>query len=122
MIRSSTAVALLLAAVSGVCLFQIKHRAELLDAEVARTLREIAEARERIALLRADWALLAERRRLGHLAGKRLRLRPLTMWQLATPESLASRLPPYPGPTATAWSRSRPTPAEIAPERGPVER
>ena len=60
MIRPATYVCLLLAGVSGLALYQSKHRTHLLDREIMRTLRATAQTEERIAVL-------AEEEELGAL-------------------------------------------------------
>lgn len=93
MIRPFTFVALLLAGTSGLYLYQTKHRAEVLDGEITHTLRQVAAARERIGLLRAEWALLNEPDRLGQLAGQHLDLQPLQPSRFVATADLASRIP-----------------------------
>src|SRR5690606_41562577 len=67
MIQRSTLLCLLLAMLSGYALFHMTDRAQRLEEELARLGREIAEDREAIHVLRAEWAYLnqpAERRAL----------------------------------------------------------
>ena len=104
-----TVVALLLAAMSGLWLYQAKHRAEVLDQQIVGTLRQVATVRARIGPLRAEWALLNEPRRLGVLARQQhLGLRPLAASQFVALPDLAAWLPPrpgsgYPEPGAPSW-------------------
>ena len=93
-----TVATLLLAAASGLWLYQVKHRAEALDGQIARTLGQIAATRERIGPLLAEWTLLENRRRLDALARRHLNLRPLAASQFAALPDLGSRLAPRPGP------------------------
>ncbi len=93
MIRPFTFVALLLAGTSGLYLYQTKHRAEVLDGQITHTLRQVAAARERIGLLRAEWALLNEPDRLGQLAGQHLNLEMLQPSRFVSAADLASRIP-----------------------------
>lgn len=102
MIRPFTFVALLLAGTSGLYLYQTKHRAEVLDGQITHTLRQVAAVRERIGLLRAEWALLNEPDRLGQLAGQHLDLQPLQPSSFVTAADLASRIPVPPAPETPA--------------------
>ena len=103
MISPLTFVTLLLAVLSGLYLYQAKHRAEVLDRQIARTLAQVAAARERIGLQRAEWALLAEPTRLGTIARQHLSLRPLAASQYVALPDLGSRLTPYPELGAPSW-------------------
>jgi hypothetical protein len=102
MIRPFTFVALLLAAASGLYLYQTKHRAEVLDGKIAQMLHQVAAARERTGLLAAEWAWLNEPERLSQLAGQYLALQQLTPSRYVTVADLASRLPEVVPPTAVA--------------------
>ncbi len=93
MIRPVTAICLLLAGTSGLALYQAKHRAQLLDREIVQTLRATAQAEERVAALRAEWALLNEPERLAELAERHLGLRALTPQQFVALDEIAARLP-----------------------------
>lgn len=110
MIRPLTFLALLLAAGSGLYLYQTKHRAEMLDTKIERALKQAAAARERVGLLRAEWALLNEPDRLSRLASQYLQLQPLTPSQFVSLADLGSRLPAIPGPS------SDPNPGTPAPD------
>ena len=89
-----TAATLLLAAASGLWLYQVKHRAEALDGQIARVLGQIAATRERIGPLLAEWTLLEDPRRLDALARRDLGLRPLAVSQFVALPDLGSRLAP----------------------------
>lgn len=110
MIRPLTFLALLLAAGSGLYLYQTKHRAEMLDTKIERALKQAAAARERVGLLRAEWALLNEPDRLSRLASQYLQLQPLAPSQFVSLADLGSRLPAIPGPS------SDPNPGTPAPD------
>ena len=105
MIRPFTFVALLLAGTSGLYLYQTKHRAEVLDGQITHTLRQVAATRERIGLLRAEWALLNEPDRLGQLAGQHLNLEMLQPSRFVAAADLASRIP-VPAPRETPASEA----------------
>jgi hypothetical protein len=68
MIRPTTCVCMLMAAGSGLYLYQSKHQAQLLDREINRVMAEVDTTRARAGLLRAEFALLNEPSRLSELA------------------------------------------------------
>ena len=93
MIRPFTCVCMLLAGGSGLYLYQTKHRALLLDREIAHTVKQTDATRERITALRAEWALLNEPERLAELQAQHLGLKPLAPTQFVTLADLPARLP-----------------------------
>ena len=117
MIRPLTFVSLLLAAASGLYLYQEKHRAEVLDRTIEHTLREVAVARERTGMLRAEWALLNEPDRLSQLAAQHLAgLQPLPPQHFVVLADLGAQLPPPGAPAATVAEQSpAANPAPITP-------
>jgi hypothetical protein len=128
MIRPITCICMLMAAASGLYLYQTKHRTRMLDKTIEQTLAATEVVRERTRLLSAEWALLNDPGRLGELAGKFLTLRPVSPGQFTTLAELDRRLPPtraYPPagalpPPAPPLAPPQPPPeiplAQIAPE------
>ncbi len=94
MIRPVTAICMLAAGASGLFLYQTKHRAVMLDRQIMSVLKQTEATRERIGMMRAEWALLNEPERLAELSGKHLGLRTLAPTQFASVADLGSRLPP----------------------------
>ena len=94
MIRPLTCLSLVAALGAGLYLYQEKHRAQLLDRDITRTVKQAEQARDRIGLLKAEWALLNEPERLAGLATQHLQLQPLLPTQFVRVEDLRSRLPP----------------------------
>ncbi len=123
MIRPLTCLCLLAAAGSGLYLYQEKHRAQLLDREIGRVVHQADATRERIGLLRAEWALLNEPDRLSGLAAQHLSLQPLAPTQFAQVSDLPNRLPapvltPPPAPVdEPAAAPAVPTAAVTPPAR-----
>jgi hypothetical protein len=120
MIRPVTSLTLILAASSGLYLYQVKHRTRLLDHRIAVTVAETAALRARSGVLQAEWALLNQPDRLGDLALRYLALRPLQPAQFVAAADLATHLPPVapaedPAPAATAPIAAR-TDAPPVPE------
>ena len=93
MIRPFTCLALAAALGAGLYLYQEKHRAQLLDRDIAHAVKQAEQSRERIGLLKAEWAALNEPARLAGLATQHLQLQPLQPAQFAKLEDLRSRLP-----------------------------
>lgn len=119
MIRPVTCICMLLAGASGLYLYQSKHRAQLLDREIVRTIRATAQTRERIGMLRAEWALLNEPDRLAELSQQHLTLRTLSPQQFVPVAELASRLPIPAAPDPVAEEEAPPAVVE-APAPRPV--
>jgi hypothetical protein len=108
MIRPFTGLCMLLAAGSGLYLYQVKHRAELLDREIMRTVEATRVAQERAAALSAEYTRLTQPDRLQDLAGRFLTLRPTQPTQYVQFAELAAHLPAV-----------QATPAETAPPPEP---
>ena len=103
MIRPFTCVCMLLAAGSGLYLYQTKHRAQMLDREIQRTIKQTEAARDRIGVLRGEWALLSEPERLSELSSQHLGLKTLDPKQFVALVDLNARLPaPMPAGTTIA--------------------
>ena len=68
MIRPFTCVCFLLACGSGLYLYQSKHRVQLLDRQIEKTVRATEELREQTRVLHAEWTLLNDPQRLQALA------------------------------------------------------
>lgn len=94
MIRPFTCICLVLAAGSGLYLYQVKQRAFALDADLRSTFHQIDMAREKTRMLRADWALMNDPERLQALSTQYLTLKPMGPSQLVTLDQLAATLPP----------------------------
>jgi hypothetical protein len=139
MIRPFTCVCLLLAAGSGLYVYQSKHRVQVVDREITRTLKLADAAHERVAMLRAEWALLNEPDRLQDLASRFLNLRPMAPTQFVAFADLTHRLPApgaaivappplpdapdpstAPPPVAAADPRSVPPPKPASPSLPPA--
>jgi hypothetical protein len=91
---------MLLAGGSGLYLYQSKHRAQMLDREIERTLKATDTAKDRIGVLRGEWALLNEPERLAGLSQSHLGLKTLMPGQFVTAAELGARLPPVVVPDA----------------------
>ncbi len=93
MIRPITLICMLMAGGSGLYLYQTKHKSQMLDREIGKTVKQTEAARERIGMLRAEWALLNEPDRLSDLAKAHTTLQPLQPTQFVALADLPSKLP-----------------------------
>ena len=110
MIRPFTCLCLVAALGAGLYLYQEKHRAQLLDQDIGRVVKQADQARDRIGLLKAEWALLNEPERLANLAALHLQLQPLQPAQYVRLDDLKSRLPAIAAPSADAVATDAPAP------------
>jgi hypothetical protein len=117
MIRPFTCVCMVLAGVSGLYLYQAKHRVQLLDRDITNTIHATETARQRIGVLRAEWTLQNDPERLAQLADRFLTLKTVTPGQFTSMAELDRRLPPLrPPPEATPPAMDEDTPIASVPE------
>ena len=101
MIRPLTCITLVMAACSGLYLYQTKARTLSVDHEIARTLKDADATWQRASVLRAEYALLNDPSRLQGLATQYLpALQTTTPAQFSTLADLDKRLPPVGPPPA----------------------
>ncbi|MEB3702907.1 putative secreted (periplasmic) protein [Candidatus Bealeia paramacronuclearis] len=84
MISRSSAFFLMLASLVGFALFQVKYEVQSLEEGISKTLHLMAEEKEALHILKAEWAYLNEPRRLQALAEKFLDIEPVKAQQMAT--------------------------------------
>lgn len=77
-------------------LYSLEHSTRGTERETARIDRQMADERETMKLLAAEWSNLTQPARLQKLAEEHLELKPTNLLQLAEPAELASRLPERP--------------------------
>ncbi len=94
MIRPVTCVCFLLACGSGLYLYQSKHRVQMLDREIEKTVHATEELREQTRVLHAEWTLQNDPQRLQALADQFLTLKTGTPGQFTSMADLDNRLPP----------------------------
>lgn len=92
--RPISLLCMLLAVGSGLYLYRVKYRAQVLDREIQVTLREADDTRTRAGLLRADYALLNDPIRLQELVDQHLQLKSTQPGQFTTLAEMERRLPP----------------------------
>jgi hypothetical protein len=121
MIRPFTCLSLVAALGAGLYLYQEKHRAQMLDREINRTVKQAEQERDRIGLLKAEWAMLNDPERLQGLAAQHLQLQPLALSQFAKLDDLPNRLPAPVAPSAApAPVAPSAAPAPVAPSAAPL--
>jgi hypothetical protein len=93
MIRPFTLLCFAAFAGAGAWLYGVKHSVAVQDRELREIRRETEVARERIAILRAEWALLNEPERLRGVAQRHLQLESMLPTHFTHPAELGRRLP-----------------------------
>ena len=103
MIRPFTCVCMLLAGGAGLYLYQTKHQSQMLDREIAHTMKQTEGARARAGVLQAEYALLNDPSRLADLAGAHLALlKSTTPTQFTSWTEFEKHLPPVGAPVVEA--------------------
>ncbi len=106
MIRPGTIVWLVLVMIVGYAMFQVKYEVMQQEETLAQINKDIADGREQIRVLDAEWSYLTRPDRLQRLATRFLDLAPIAAAQITTLNALPERpdAPPalvsdrYPGP------------------------
>ena len=91
--RRSTLALVLITVAVGVGLFLVKYRVQGLEAQLQDLNRDIADDREAIHVLKAEWSHLNEPDRLKRLVGRPLGMIPVGVEQVTTRTRMDSRLP-----------------------------
>lgn len=84
MISRSSAFFLVLVALVGFALFQVKYEVQSMEEKISKTLHMMAEEKESLHILKAEWTYLNEPKRLQSLAEKYLDVVPMEGQQVAT--------------------------------------
>jgi hypothetical protein len=115
MIRTATIFWIVLAAVMGTGLFQLKHVVQDMDEELARLNRQILAEHQNIHVLRAEWSRHNQPQRLQQFAQRHLDLEPMKPAQIARLSDLPRRplvdVQPLTLPAGAASAPQRPAPA-----------
>lgn len=82
MIRVSTLIWVMLVALSGYAMFQVKSEVGRLDKRLAAVNRQIADDRDQIRTLTVEWATLTQPDRLDTLSQHVLQLQPIRTYVL----------------------------------------
>lgn len=92
MIRRSTLLTTVLAVSTGLALFVVKYQVQDLEDRLTQINREIAENRQAVHVLKAEWSHLNEPNRLRYLVARHLDLGPLDNAQFLQPSDLTDEL------------------------------
>ena len=90
--RQSTIALVLLTVAVGVGLFLIKYRVQSLEAELQALNRDIAQDREVIHVLKAEWSHFNDPERLRTLAGRHLDMMPIQSEQVFESDRVNEKL------------------------------
>jgi hypothetical protein len=122
MIRPGTILWLLIVIAVGYAMFQVKYEVMQQEETLARLNKEIADSREQIRMVDAEWSYLARPDRLKHLAARYLNLTPIAAAQIGELNTVPERpnapaaLVQKPNTAAPAQPTSRSSPQQdIAP-------
>lgn len=107
-IKRSTLMLLLMAAVVSVALFVVKYRVQGLDDQMRDLSREIVETQESIHVLKSEWAHLNQPSRLRTLAGKYLEVGPLDAERIGDAGRMLDQLPGRPEEAAKDAETAKP--------------
>jgi len=98
--RRSTLALLLLTVSVGVGLFLVKYQVQGLEDQLQSMNRNIADDREKIHVLKAEWSHFNEPNRLRNLAGRHLDMIPVQSGQVTTRRNMEEELPERPPASA----------------------
>jgi hypothetical protein len=127
MIRPVTCVCFLLACGSGLYVYQSKHRVQLIDRDIEKTVRATDALREQTRVAHAEWTLLNDPQRLQVLADQFLRLKNVAPGQFTSMAELDSRLPavsvpdPAPQDPLAVPVPEPPPPVAVVPPAAPAK-
>ena len=96
MLRFLNACLVITALVSAFILYSLEHATRRTEREIAKTQSEIAQERENIKLLTAEWSNLTRPERLQRLAEQYLELKRITADQFIAEREIAARVPSEP--------------------------
>lgn len=117
MIRVSTLIWVMLVALSGYTMFQVKAEVGRLDKQLATVNRQIADDRDRIRTLGVEWATLTQPERLETLSQHVLQLQPIRTFMLGSYDQVPLRddavTPPAPITSGTPETAQL---AEVSPK------
>lgn len=83
-ISRSSAFFFVLASLVGFALFQVKYEVQSMEEKISRALHMMAEEKESLHILKAEWTYLNDPQRLQSLAEKYLDIAPMEGQQVAT--------------------------------------
>lgn len=93
MLKAINAVLVVAVLVSGYFLYNLEHATRSAERQIAKTQRQIADTRETIKLLNAEWSSLTRPERIQKLAAQHLALEPTKATQFVSLEDLLTKVP-----------------------------
>jgi hypothetical protein len=117
MIRASSVLWAAAVVIVGYAMFQVKYEVMQQEDQLARLNRKIADSREAIRVLDAEWSFLSQPTRLNALSKRHLNLVPIGAAQLGSIDAIPLRdaAPPAPPPAPAQADPYGP----LRPERRP---
>ncbi len=112
MIRPLTLITAMLFVLSGAYLFEVKHRSQVLNDQIAAATQAARLDAQRIGVLQAQWALEVDPSRLAQLSAQFTKLQPMKPGQLVTLGALSAALPP-PGSAPPGLNPGGQAPAQL---------
>jgi hypothetical protein len=107
MSRFVTLLWILIAGAGALALYQIKHEVIAQERELARLNRAIVQEQESIHVLRAEWSLVNQPKRLQALAERHLDLQPMKPGQFGRVDAVPAQSPQVPPPQPRAIAQER---------------
>ena len=122
MMRATTILWVIIAAIVGLGLYTLKNEVKALEEDLAQINHKIADSRESIHVIKAEWSFLNDPERLREQAERHLGLKPIKPAQLTTFDALpmapADQPPRAPQPAVPAPVAEDQEPAMVAASRG----
>jgi len=109
MIRPGTVLWLLVVMAVGYAMFQVKYEVMQQEETLARLNKEIADSREQIRMIDAEWSYLTRPERLKRLAARYLNLAPIAASQIGDLSAVPERAD---APTALVPPRNLAVPTQ----------
>lgn len=119
MIRLSMVLWVAAIALAAVFLYEVKHRVQDLEEQLAEVHGDILRDQEAIQVLKAEWSYLNRPARIAELADRYLELKPIEASQIASFREVpqAPETAPQQEPTPRTQEASLPQQAETAPRQ-----
>ncbi|MEE8393303.1 MAG: hypothetical protein V3R66_03085 [Rhodospirillales bacterium] len=115
MIRHTTILILLLAGALSLTLFTVKYHVQDLEQELTDLDRSIADDRQAIHVLKAEWSLLNDPERLRLLSTRYLGMKPVEVEQFGDFDDLPERPPKSPVNMPETTEEGTPTALQLNP-------